>query len=52
MLFSTKNNQPASNQKLLNRMQAHNIPGVSIAVINDGELEWAASYFVVISARP
>lgn len=47
MLFSTKNSQPASNQKLLDMMQVHKIPGVSIAVINHGELEWTGGYGVL-----
>lgn len=29
---------------LKERMEEHRVPGLSIAVINDGELEWAAGY--------
>jgi len=47
MLFSTKNSQPASDQKLLDLMQVHKILGVSIAVINDGKLAWAGGYGVL-----
>ena len=44
LLFSTANGQSLSNKKLLDRMQADKIPGLSIAVINDGKLEWARGY--------
>jgi CubicO group peptidase (beta-lactamase class C family) len=33
--------------KLTERMAFHNVPGVSIAVINDGKLEWAKGYGVL-----
>jgi CubicO group peptidase (beta-lactamase class C family) len=37
--------QPAATV-LGSRMQLHNVPGVSIAVINDGVVEWARAYGV------
>src|SRR5687768_12971100 len=44
LLFSTTNGQSVSNKKLLDSMQTDKIPGLSIAVINEGELEWARGY--------
>lgn len=46
-LFAITNGQFAANQTLLDKMQAHRIPGVSIAVIIDGELEWAGGFGVL-----
>ncbi len=40
-LFSNRSNQPMN---LLDRMAHYNVNGVSIAVINNGELEWANAY--------
>ena len=54
-LFSfIRNCQPGATLKLLQRMQADKIPGVSIAVIDGGELAWAGGYGVldVESNRP
>jgi CubicO group peptidase (beta-lactamase class C family) len=36
--------EPTSGMKLLDRMQFYKAPAVSIAVINDGRLEWARAY--------
>lgn len=43
----TNNRQPESTTKLLDRMQFYKVPGVSIAVINGGKLEWAEGYGVL-----
>jgi len=47
LLSFTPNDQPGSNMELLGRMQTCKIPGVSIAVINGGGLEWAGGYGVL-----
>jgi CubicO group peptidase (beta-lactamase class C family) len=47
LLFSTADGQPVSNKKLLDQMQSYRIPGVSIAVINEGKLEWTGGYGVL-----
>jgi CubicO group peptidase (beta-lactamase class C family) len=39
--------EPPAKMKLANRMQFHKTPGVSIAVINDGRIEWARGYGVL-----
>jgi CubicO group peptidase (beta-lactamase class C family) len=36
--------EPVETSTLAERMEALNVPGVSIAVINDGEIEWARGY--------
>src|SRR4051812_11188370 len=36
--------EAATRMKLLDRMQFYKTPGVSIAVINDGHVEWARAY--------
>lgn len=36
--------QPPTKLSLADRMQAYRVPGVSIAVINDGKIEWARGY--------
>jgi len=36
--------QPVPVHSLAERMEHHRVPAVSIAVINDGELEWARAY--------
>ena len=38
--------KPAPTMTLVERMSHYNIPGVSIAVINNGEIEWARGYGV------
>jgi CubicO group peptidase (beta-lactamase class C family) len=38
-----------ASMKLADRMAFHKVPGVSIAVINDGRLEWAKGYGVLES---
>jgi len=38
--------QPSISMKLADRMQFYNTPGVSIAVINNGKIEWARGYGV------
>jgi CubicO group peptidase (beta-lactamase class C family) len=35
---------PATAASLAERMEHHNVPGVSIAVFNDGAIEWARGY--------
>jgi CubicO group peptidase (beta-lactamase class C family) len=47
LLFSITNGHSNSNKKLLDKMQAYKIPGISIAVINDGELEWAGGFGLI-----
>ncbi len=37
---------PAANMNIIERMKYYNVPGVSIAVINNGEIEWAKGYGV------
>lgn len=37
----------SSGQSLTERMRHYNLPGVSVAVINNGKLEWAKGYGVV-----
>jgi CubicO group peptidase (beta-lactamase class C family) len=36
--------EPIEYSALSERMEYHDVPGVSIAVINDGEIEWARGY--------
>jgi CubicO group peptidase (beta-lactamase class C family) len=43
-LLSSYGDPPWKGMKLTERMQHFNIPGVSIAVINDFQLEWAKGY--------
>jgi CubicO group peptidase (beta-lactamase class C family) len=38
---------PATRAQVLRRMAAHKVPGLSIAVIKDGRLEWAHGYGVL-----
>jgi CubicO group peptidase (beta-lactamase class C family) len=45
--------QPAPrSMKLADRMAHYHVPGVSIAVINDGKLEWATGYGVLDATDP
>ena len=46
LLPSITNGHPDSTMKLVDRMRSYKTPGVSIAVINDGKLEWARGYGV------
>jgi CubicO group peptidase (beta-lactamase class C family) len=39
--------EPARKMRLADRMAALNVPGVSVAVINDGAIEWARGYGVL-----
>lgn len=39
--------QPLPKSSLRERMDYYNVPGVSVAVINDGAIEWARSYGTV-----
>lgn len=50
----SKNDLPFFSTELLDQMQSYKIPGMSIAIINAGELEWARGYGVleVGSKRP
>ena len=41
--------EPPSRMKLAERMQFYHTPGVSVAVINDGKLEWSRGYGYVNS---
>ena len=36
--------EPLRLMSLTNRMEFHHVPGVSVAVINHGEIEWARGY--------
>ena len=36
--------EPVQTATLAERMEHHNVPGISIAVINDGKIEWARGY--------
>lgn len=47
LLPSSVNSQPGSAMKLTERMLFYKTPGVSIAVINNGRLEWARGYGVL-----
>ena len=44
--------QSAGAMNISNRMAFHHVPGVSVAVINDGKLEWARGYGVVETNKP
>jgi CubicO group peptidase (beta-lactamase class C family) len=39
--------QPSEPMKLIDRMSSNNTPGVSVAVINNGRVEWAKGYGVL-----
>lgn len=43
--------QPAGTMSLTNRMAFHHVPGVSIAVINNGQIEWARGYGVIEAGK-
>ena len=47
----TVKGRPAPTMKLTERMAHYRVPGVSIAVINEGKLEWAKAYGVLDSTR-
>jgi hypothetical protein len=42
-----RNGQPGPPAKLADRMQFYKVPGVSIAVVNHGEVQWARGYGVL-----
>jgi CubicO group peptidase (beta-lactamase class C family) len=44
--------QPAGKLALVERMAHYNIPGVSIAVIDDGRIEWARAYGTLVAGKP
>jgi CubicO group peptidase (beta-lactamase class C family) len=46
--------QPAVKWTIAERLKHHNVPGVSVAVVNGGKIEWARGYGLadVESARP
>lgn len=46
--------EPVQTTTLAERMEHHNVPGISIAVINDGKIEWARGYGLadVAEGRP
>lgn len=39
--------EPAEGYSITERMEHHNVPGVSVAVIFDGKIEWAKGYGVI-----
>jgi len=39
--------EPAEGYSIAERMEHYNVPGVSVAVINNGEIEWAKGYGVI-----
>jgi CubicO group peptidase (beta-lactamase class C family) len=43
--------EPLEKKNLLAQMKELNVPGVSIAVINEGKIEWAKAYGVLSSAQ-
>jgi len=51
--MGVEKDDPNACQKLQDRMAAHRVPGVSIAVIHNGAIEWAQGYGVVqVGAGP
>jgi CubicO group peptidase (beta-lactamase class C family) len=44
--------QPPEKRRLAERMAYHETPGVSVAVINDGEIEWARGFGVTEAGKP
>lgn len=46
-LLSDYSDSPGQGMNILERMQYHKVPGVSIAVINDYQVEWARGYGVL-----
>ena len=38
--------EPTGNMNVFERMKYHNVPGVSVAVINNGKIEWVRGYGV------
>ena len=47
-----QNRQPGQPAKLAERMRFYKVPGVSVAVIHRGELEWARGYGVLEAGNP
>jgi CubicO group peptidase (beta-lactamase class C family) len=45
-------NRPAVATTIAERMRFHKVPGVSVAVINDGAIEWARGYGVLETGGP
>lgn len=43
--------EPSETMKLVDRMQFYKTPGVSIAVINNGKIEWARGYGVLVAGE-
>lgn len=50
-LLSNYDTSPSQGMNILDRMKHHKVPGVSIAVINDYQVEWAKGYGVLESGR-
>lgn len=44
--------QPAGKLPIADRMARYKIPGVSIAVIDDGRIEWAKAYGTLVAGEP
>ncbi|MFL5735082.1 MAG: serine hydrolase domain-containing protein [Chloroflexia bacterium] len=52
LLLDPKPWQPAAEPTLPERMRYHNVPGLSVAVINEGRIEWARAYGVLEAGKP
>ncbi len=50
-LLSAYSDPPWKRMELVERMTYYNVPGVSIAVINDFQIEWARGYGVLEAGR-
>jgi len=46
-LLSEADNPPWKRMNIVDRMEFHNVPGVSVAVINNYQIEWAKGYGVL-----
>jgi|WetSurMetagenome_2_1015567.scaffolds.fasta_scaffold425006_1 hypothetical protein len=51
LIFDTKLTGSLPKMNILERMKTYNVPGVSIAVINNFKLEWAKGYGVLESGK-
>jgi CubicO group peptidase (beta-lactamase class C family) len=50
-LISSYGDPPWKRMRLAERMEYYNVPGVSIAVINDNQVEWVKGYGVLEAGR-
>jgi CubicO group peptidase (beta-lactamase class C family) len=50
-LLSAQGDPPWKRMELTERMQHHHVPGVSIAVINDNQIEWTKGYGVLEAGK-